>query len=253
MLPQIIKNYNETYQNLEKPIKTRNTTRKSFYEAISKPGLSIIGEIKKASPSKGIIKEDFDPVKLALSYDNHVEAISVLTEESFFQGSLDYLHDVHHKVELPLLCKDFIISQIQIDMAYALGASCILLIAAILTKNQLQDYLLYAQNLGMDALVEVHTEEELYQVLQTDAKIIGINNRNLKNFVTDLNTTISLSKMIPSTHLIVSESGIYTGEDIHYISSQANINAVLVGESFMRASNVAAHAKELKDGYQSRN
>lgn len=249
-LPEIVKKYGETYPDLkDKPRKPR----KSFYDALAKPGLSIIGEIKKASPSKGVIREDFDPVDLALAYGNNVEAISVLTEEDFFQGSLDYLYEVGQRVSLPLLCKDFIVDKVQIHMASALGASCILLIAAILTRDEIQDYLAYAKNLGMDALVEVHTKEELEKVLKTDARIIGINNRNLKDFTTDLKTTIELSKMIPTTHLVVSESGIYTGEDINFISSQAKIDAILVGESFMRASDIPAHAKELKDGYKSRN
>ncbi len=252
MLAQIIDDYNQKYPDLMSKVKSKNTTS-SFYDAISKPGLSIIGEIKKASPSKGIIKESFNPVELALAYEPYVEAISILTEEYFFKGHLDYLYDVRQKVDLPLLCKDFIIDSRQIEMAYSLGANGILLIASILSKNQLQDYLLYAKSFGMDALVEVHTKSDLDKALQTDAKIIGINNRNLKNFITDLNTTISLSKIIPSTHLVVSESGIHTGEDIELISSQAKINGILVGESFMRASHISVHAKELIDGYRHRN
>lgn len=250
-LPGIVKNYNEKYPGLINDLKSQGIIPRSFYDAISKPGLSIIGEIKKASPSKGIIKEDFNPTELALAYEGHVDAISILTEEDFFQGSLDFLYNVHQKVDLPLLCKDFIIHPVQIEMAYALGASCILLIASILSKEQLEDYLFYAKSFGMDVLVEVHTHEELEKVLQTDAKIIGINNRNLKNFTTDLNTTITLSKLIPSTHLVVSESGIYRGEDIQYISSQAKIDGILVGESFMKSSHIPTHAKELKNGYQS--
>ncbi len=253
MLPSIIKNFNQSYYDSVEKSKINRALPISFYHAISKPGLSIIGEIKKASPSKGIIKEDFNPVKLAASYEGNVDAISVLTEEYFFKGSLDYLYDVSQIVNIPLLCKDFIIDPMQIEMAHVLGASSILLIAALLSKNQLQEYLLYAKSLGMDALVEVHTEEELNKVLQTDARIIGINNRDLKYFTTDLNTTVSLSKMIPSTHLIVSESGIHTGEDINFISSKVKIDAVLVGESFMRSSNIPEHAKELKNGYTSRN
>lgn len=253
MLGEIVKKFEEKYPDFKVGVGLKGATTQSFYDALAKPGLSIIGEIKKASPSKGVIKQEFDAVEIALTYEGHVEAISVLTEEHFFQGSLDYLYDVHQNVSLPLLCKDFIVDRVQIDMARALGASCILLIAAILTKDQIQDYLSYAKGLGMDVLVEVHTEAELAKVLETDAKIIGINNRNLKDFKIDLNTTISLSKMVPSTHLLVSESGIYTGEDISFISSQAKIDAVLVGESFMRSSDISIHAKELKDGYKGGN
>ncbi len=249
-LAEIIKNYEDKYPGLKASLGEVPTSGKSFYEALAKPGLSIIGEIKKASPSKGVIREDFNPVELALAYEHHVEAISVLTEEDFFKGSLNYLHDVGQKVSLPLLCKDFIVDPVQIAMASSLGASAILLIAGILSKAEIQDYLHHAKHLGMDALVEVHTEAELEKVLQTDARIIGINNRNLKDFTTDLKTTIALSKMIPSTHLVVSESGIYTGEDISFISSQAKIDAVLVGESFMRTPDISVHGRELRDGYK---
>ena len=253
MLPRIVKNYNHSYSELIDVTKAKNNIPVSFYNSIAKPGLSIIGEIKKASPSKGIIKEDFNPVEIALAYENNVDAISVLTEEYFFKGNLSYLHDVSKSVNLPLLCKDFIIEPIQIEMAYTLGASAVLLIAAILDKNQLQEYLMYAKNLGMEALVEVHTIEELNKVLETDARIIGINNRNLRSFATNLNTSIFISQMIPSTCLVVSESGIYTGNDINFISSRAKIDGVLVGESFMKSVNIAMHAKELRSGYQNSN
>lgn len=244
MLPEIVENYNEKYT------KKNKGPRSSFHDALAKPGLSIIGEIKKASPSKGIIKEDFNPLELAQGYANHVEALSVLTEEHFFKGNLDYLDQISQEVQLPLLCKDFIIDKVQIDMAAGLGASCVLLIASILDKDQLQDYINHASSLKMDALVEVHTKEELSKVLKTSAKIIGINNRNLRDFTVDLNTTISLSQMIPDHCLVVSESGIYTREDVEFISSQARINAILVGESFMKTADMAAHAKELQDGFK---
>lgn len=249
MLPDIVKRFNYKYKDSVKSSKKRA----NFYDAISKTELSIIGEIKKASPSKGIIKKDFNPTGLSKEYGNHVDAISVLTEEHFFMGSLDYLKDIHDTVDLPLLCKDFIIDKIQIDMAYELGASCILLIAAILTDNQLNDYINYANSLNLDSLVEVHSEEELTRVLATDAKIIGINNRNLNNFKVDLNTTIQLSNKIPQDRLIISESGISTAEDISLLSSNGRIDAVLVGESFMRSDNIANHAKELRDGYKGKN
>lgn len=248
-LPLIVNNYNHTFKdriNTPQP-------RASFYDAIAKPGLSIIGEIKKASPSKGILKENFEPTHLAKLYENHVEAISVITEEYFFMGKLEYLKEIHDTVKLPLLCKDFIIDPVQIDMAYALGASCVLLIASILTTKELREYIQYAKALHIDALVEVHTQEELEKVLETEARIIGINNRNLDNFKTDLETSLKLSQQIPKDRLVISESGIHTISDVQLLSSQRSIDGILVGESFMKSHDIATHAKELKRGYEGRN
>ena len=248
-LPFIVNHYRHT---LKDRIPTPKP-RASFYDAIAKPGLSIIGEIKKASPSKGILKEDFKPLSLAKQYANHVDAISVITEEYFFKGKLEYLQQVHDIVTLPLLCKDFIIDPIQIDMAYELGASCVLLIASILTRKELARYIQYAKNLPIDTLVEVHTQKELEKVLETEAKIIGINNRNLDNFKTNLETSLILSHQIPKDRLVISESGIYTFQDVQLLSSQGSIHGILVGESFMKSHDIASHAKELRNGYESRN
>jgi indole-3-glycerol phosphate synthase len=223
--------------------------RPSFYEALKKEGLSIIGEIKKASPSKGLIKPDFNPLEIAKVYEENVEAISVLTEEDYFLGKDAYLKAVSEQVNLPTLCKDFILDPRQIYNAKALGASCILLIVAILTDDELVDFLAVAESLSIDVLVEVHTLEELKRALKTKAKIIGINNRDLKSFETNVVNTLTLRKHIPDGIVVVSESGIHGINEILQLK-EANIDAILVGESFMRTGDIKQHAKELKDAYK---
>lgn len=220
----------------------------SFYDAMVKDGLSIIGEIKKASPSKGLIREDFRPVEIAKEYEQAVDAISVLTEEDFFLGHEMYLRDVSEAVCLPTLYKDFVIHPNQIYHAKSIGASCVLLIVAILTDRQLSDYIIIAESLGMDALVETHTKQEIKRALKAEAKIIGINNRNLKTFHTDIHTTLKLRKYVPDDKVVISESGIFTPEDIK-ILKQANIQGVLVGESFMRGD-IRTMAKAFKEAYE---
>lgn len=222
----------------------------SFKEAIRKQGLSIIGEIKKASPSKGIIREDFDPASLAQAYEGAVDAISVLTEEHFFHGSGEYLQTVRQNTTLPLLRKDFIIDEIQIYESKILGASCILLITAILDGKQLERFIRLSRFLGLDALVEVHTAAELSLALECGADIIGINNRNLKDFSIDLNTTVTLKNRIPEHVPAVSESGINRPEDIKLLKN-AQIDGILVGESFMRAPDIKCLAKEYRRAYES--
>lgn len=246
------KRINERAYNMEDMmIKiAKGQKRPSFYEALAKEGLSIIGEVKKASPSKGLIKPDFRPLEIAKQYEGAVDAISVLTEEAFFLGKDDYLETISSEVSLPTLCKDFILHEHQIYNAKALGASAILLIVAILTDENLKNYGDIAQTLGLDVLVEVHTEEEVQRALKSGAKIIGINNRDLKSFVTDIGTTIKLRPLIPGRILVVSESGINTTHDIQ-ILKKAQINAILVGESFMRTEDISVHAKEFKDAYNS--
>ncbi|NLK21756.1 MAG: indole-3-glycerol phosphate synthase TrpC [Epulopiscium sp.] len=220
----------------------------SFYKAMAKPNLSIIGEVKKASPSKGIIKENFNPIEIAKQYETCVDAISVLTEEEFFLGSSSYLKEIHEKTNLPLLRKDFIIDPIQIYEARVLGASAVLLIASILDDSKLKEYINLTHSLYMDALIEVHDELELERVLNTNGVIIGINNRNLKDFKVDINTTINLSRKIPKDKLIISESGILYKEDIIKLK-KANINGVLVGESFMKSEDIDKKTKEFRDAY----
>ncbi|PKM93251.1 MAG: indole-3-glycerol phosphate synthase TrpC [Firmicutes bacterium HGW-Firmicutes-1] len=223
--------------------------RPSFRDALAKNGLSIIGEIKKASPSKGIIREDFNPIEIAKVYETAVDAISVLTEEDYFLGRDVYLKEISELVKLPTLCKDFILIPEQIYKAKLLGASAVLLIVAILTNEQLKEYIDVAKSVGMDALVEIHTKQELERALQVGATIMGINNRNLESFKTDLNVTLELRPFIPEGIIVVSESGIHTTQDIKQLT-EANIDAILVGESFMRTDDIGQHAKELKYAYK---
>ncbi|MEF3301796.1 indole-3-glycerol phosphate synthase TrpC [Paenibacillus sp. GYB003] len=205
----------------------------------------LIAEVKKASPSKGLIRADFDPVAIARSYEAAgADCLSVLTDEMYFQGSNRYLSAVREAVRVPILRKDFTIDETQIYEARLIGADAILLIAAILTTEQLRDYLSLARELGMDALVEVHDREELERTLTLDATLIGINNRNLRTFVTDLKTTEELIRHIPEGKTIVSESGISAADEIGYLRS-IGAHAVLVGEHFMRKPVIEDAVNEL--------
>lgn len=222
---------------------------KSFYDALSKPGLSIIGEIKKASPSKGLIRENFNYLEIAAEYEVSVDAISVLTEEDYFLGSSKYLKEVSENVEVPTLCKDFILTKNQIVEAKLLGASAVLLIVAILTDEQLKEYYQLATELGMDALIEVHTANEIKRALKVNPKIIGINNRNLDTFVTDVKTTVELRKLIPEGIIVVSESGIFGPDEIRKLN-ETNYDAVLIGESFMKSGSISDHSAKLRKQYE---
>ncbi|MEY2501225.1 MAG: indole-3-glycerol phosphate synthase [Verrucomicrobiota bacterium] len=196
--------------------------------------LALIAEVKKASPSAGVIVEQFDPVAIAKNYARAgVEAISVLTDEQFFQGHLRYLSMIREAVAQPLLRKDFIVDPIQIMEAAAAGADAILLIVAALTQDELTALLETAETYQLDALVEVHTHPELDRALETDARLIGINNRNLATFEIDLGVTERLSEEVPADIVLVSESGIRTGEDLARIKA-CGVDAVLIGEALMR-------------------
>ncbi|MFS0722641.1 indole-3-glycerol phosphate synthase TrpC [Paenibacillus sp. 1P07SE] len=201
--------------------------------------LGLIAEVKKASPSKGLIRADFDPVALARIYEEAgADCISVLTDVEFFQGSPDYLTAVSEAVRVPLLRKDFIIDHRQVYEARLMGADAILLIAAILSAGQLAEYDTLARSLGMDVLVEVHDAQELATVLEVgQATLIGVNNRDLRSFSTDLKTTERLIGMMPKTATVISESGIAAPEDIGYLES-IGAHGVLIGESFMRQADV---------------
>lgn len=239
-----------TFNLLNLYSKVQKDSIANFRDAMLKDGLSIIGEVKKASPSRGIIKENFNPIEIAKQYEKAVDAISVLTEEHYFMGSANYLKDIHSEVKLPIIRKDFIISPLQIFEARELGASAVLLIAAVLNKKQiLKEFLNIIHGLDMYALVETHNENELELALESNAEIIGINNRNLNDFSEDINTTIKLSTIVPKDKIIISESSIHTVEDIT-ILKQANINGILVGESFMKTDNIIKKAQEFKRAYE---
>ena len=232
-------------KTLKEQCKKKQKAR-SFGAALkSNTNIRIIAEIKKASPSLGIIREDFNPVEIARIYEaGGAAAISVLTDEKYFQGSLSYFPHVKTSLNLPILRKDFIIDAYQIYEARSAGADAILLIAALLSKEEMQRYLDLSGQLGMDCLVEVHSETELKQVLQTNADIIGINNRDLATFKTDLETTLRLRPMIPGEKIVVSESGIKSRSDIEKLMKEG-IDAILVGETLMKSDDISAKLREL--------
>ncbi|OBR90659.1 indole-3-glycerol phosphate synthase [Clostridium ragsdalei P11] len=206
---------------------------RDFKKVLGKKEMSIIAEIKKASPSKGIIVEDFDPASIAKIYESiDIDAVSVLTEKNFFKGSDKYISKVKGVNSKPILRKDFIIDTYQIYQSKFIGADAILLITAIL-KDKLKDYYNLAQSIGLQCLVEVHDEEELEIALEAGCSIVGINNRNLKDFTEDLKNTERIIKKIPKEALVVSESAIKSPEDIRYLKG-LGVNAVLIGETFMR-------------------
>ena len=208
-------------------------------------GIKLIAEVKKASPSKGVIREDFDPVRIAATYQEAgATCLSVLTEKKYFQGSLEYLGAIRRAVGLPLLRKDFIVDEYQIFEARAAGADAILLIAACLDGRQLEDYLGIAGNLGLDVLVESHTVKELDKTLHAGARIVGINNRDLARFTVSLQTTFDLLRDIPDDRVVVSESGIQSRDDVVKLE-KAGVDAVLVGESLMREKDMGKKVKEL--------
>lgn len=218
-----------------------------FFKAIKRNNeLSIIAEVKKASPSKGIIKEDFDPLAIAREYHGAgVQAISVLTEKTFFLGEDDYLVRIRQSLPLPILRKDFIIDIYQVYQARCIGADAILLIASILTDDELKKFQVVAGILGMQCLVEVHNKDELDRVLEVGATMIGINNRDLKTFEVDIRNTEKLMNYIPHGKAVISESGIKTPEDMKYLKN-LGVDAVLIGETFMRAPSIGAKVQELR-------
>lgn len=208
-------------------------------------GIRLIAEAKKASPSKGVIREDFDAVEIAKAYARAgADCLSVLTESRYFQGKLEYLSSIRKAVELPLLRKDFIVDAYQIFEARAAGADAILLIAACLERRQIEDLQNVARELGLDVLVESHAYKELDRALLAGATLIGINNRDLQSFSVSLQTTLDLLKDIPEDRTVVSESGIKTREDVLKLQ-QAGVDAMLVGESLMREKDIGKKVKEL--------
>ncbi len=217
------------------------TPKGGFIDALRKQALAkkpgVIAEIKKASPSKGVIRENFDPAAIAKSYAEHnATCLSVLTDEQYFHGSDNYLKAVRACVDLPIIRKDFTVDAYQVYEARALGADCILLIVSALDQEKLKALYELATNIGLDVLIEVHDGEELDRALQLAPSLIGINNRDLKNFTTSLNTTIDLLKQIPANVTVVTESGISTAADVTLMNGN-EIYCFLVGEAFMREEN----------------
>jgi indole-3-glycerol phosphate synthase len=219
---------------------------RGFSKALSNPSaMALIAEIKKASPSAGVIRKDFDPIEIGKIYEAcGASAISVLTDRQFFQGSISRLEKVRQAVQIPVLRKDFIIDPFQIYEARAVGVDAVLLIAAILSDAQLSEFLHVCKNLQMDALVEVHTAEELNRALAVGAQVIGINNRDLKTFSVHLETTEELIGHIPKGVVVVSESGIKGHEDMKRLAT-AGVDAVLVGTSLMKAKDIGKKVREL--------
>ena len=205
----------------------------------------IIAEVKKGSPSKGIIRADFDPLEIARTYQaNGASCLSVLTDEHFFLGHLSYLGLIREQVSLPLLRKDFIFDPYQIYQARVAGADAILLIAAMLELTQLREFAALAAELSLDVLLEVHDERELETALATDCKMIGINNRDLRSFVVDISTSERLAALIPEGRIIVAESGITRRDEIERLTEKG-VHAFLIGESLMREEDIGAKLQEL--------
>ena len=222
-------------------------TRKprSLKEALSGSGLSVIAEVKKASPSKGVIRADFQPLKFAKSYEKGgAAALSILTEEKYFQGDPEFLKEIRPQVGLPCLRKDFIVDARQIRESFEMGADVILLIVASLSQEQLTEWHALARSYGLSVLVEVHDEEELAQAIEAKAEIIGVNNRNLKTFEVSLENSLRLVKLMPEGTIKVSESGIATTEDCDILKA-AGFDAILVGETLMRAEDPGSHIPKL--------
>ena len=206
---------------------------------------AIIAEIKKASPSKGVIREDFDPAAIAKSYsEGGAACLSVLTDRDFFQGSPEYLQAARNACDLPVIRKDFIVDEYQVYEARAMNADCILLIVAALGDAQMAELNGLAIHLGMDVLIEAHDAEELDRALAVSPSLVGINNRDLRTFDVSLDTTLNLLAQIPSDCIVVTESGILTAEDVSVMRNR-DVNAFLVGEAFMRAENPGAKMQEL--------
>ncbi|UCD70863.1 MAG: indole-3-glycerol phosphate synthase TrpC [Syntrophobacterales bacterium] len=218
---------------------------RDFRRAISRSPCSIIAEVKRRSPTRGRLREDFDPIEIAAVYrENGAAAVSVLTDEEFFEGSRTYLSGIRKNVDLPLLRKDFIIDPYQIHETRVLGADALILIACLLEEEQLREYIHLTETLELSPLVEVHTREELDKALAAGSEIIGINNRDLKTFSTDLGITLDLAPFIPGNKIVVSESGIKTRGDIDTLM-KAGIRSFLVGEALMRAEDMGAKLREL--------
>jgi indole-3-glycerol phosphate synthase len=241
-LPQV------SIEQLKKQCKSAEPVRgfiKAIESKIANNQSAVIAEIKKASPSKGILREHFKPAEIAQTYAEHGAAcLSILTDKDFFQGSEDYLQQARAACSLPVIRKDFIIDPYQIYEARAINADCILLIVSALDDETLQGLFDLADELTMDVLMEVHDSDEMRRALKTGARLIGVNNRNLRTFATSLDTTLSMLDMVNENHILVTESGIHTKQDVQLMRDN-NVNAFLVGEAFMRADDPGEKLAEL--------
>jgi len=228
-------------ERMAAPVKNRG-----FKSAISKGNkINLIAELKKASPSHGVIRHDYDPEAIARIYKKSgAAALSVLTEDKYFQGSLDHLKEVRRAVDLPIMRKDFIISEYQIFESAVAGADAVLLIAAALDRGMLKALFHEAKSLGMDTVIEVHDQRDLDKALGVDAEIIGINNRNLKTLEVDIGTTRELTEKVPAGKIMISESGLREPEEVQSLAS-AGIRAVLIGTAFMEADDIGAEVKRV--------
>ena len=229
--------------------KTKARSADSFYENLKKPGLSIIGEFKKASPSLGEIHSKIDLMERISEYNESVDAISCLTEEDHFHGNVDYLKEIRQKSSLPVLRKDFMIDEYQFYEAKAIGADAVLLITAILDDVQMHDFYMLARELSLDVLVEVHNEEEIERAMKINPRIIGVNNRNLKDFTISLENTKRLRPYVPGDKVFVAESGITGDGDVEFLRD-CGVDAFLIGRAFMESENPKALAKKWKELYQ---
>jgi indole-3-glycerol phosphate synthase len=218
---------------------------KAIENKIANNQSAVIAEIKKASPSKGVLRENFNPAEIAKSYADHGAAcLSVLTDKDYFQGHEDYLKQARAVCDLPVIRKDFIIDPYQVYEARVIEADCILLIVAALDDDALHGLYGLAKKLDMDVLIEVHDEQEMERALETNARLIGVNNRNLRTFETDLDTTIRMLSMVNDSHILVTESGIHTSDDVQLMRDN-KVHSFLVGETFMRAENPGKKLAEL--------
>lgn len=255
ILETIAQANHERYAEIEKQVPLEEIKRKAlamgitdefpFEKALAKDGISYICEVKKASPSKGIIAEDFPYVQIAKDYENAgASAISVLTEPKWFKGENSYLQEISQNVKIPLLRKDFTVCEYQIYEAKIIGASALLLICALLDTETIRKWIKICDSLGLSALVEAHTEEEVQSALNAGARVIGVNNRNLKDFTVDLTTCTRLRKLVPKEILFVGESGIKTAEDVQELR-EAGVNGLLIGETLMRNADKKKALEEL--------
>ena len=226
----------------------RSPTARSLVTALRHPGVSLIAEIKRVSPSKGLLRPNLDPAALAQAYEaNGARAISVLTDQRFFQGDLQDLTAVRQATSLPVLRKDFILDRYQVYEARAAGADAVLLIVAALSHEDLWSLYRLTRELDMDALIEVHNADELVRALRIDPRIIGINNRNLRTFQVDLGTTAQLRPLVPPDIVLVAESGVHSAADVHRLAD-VGVDAVLVGEAIVMAADVGPKVRELATG-----